>query len=60
MSNATSCAPPRATTPRPSTACYPLRTVHGIGKVLSLILFYQIDDIRRFPSLQDFVSWADR
>jgi transposase len=35
-----------------------LRTVHGIGKVLSLIILYEIHDIQRFPRVQDFVSYA--
>jgi len=35
-----------------------LRTVHGIGKVLSLVILYEIHDIKRFPRVQDFVSYA--
>jgi transposase len=35
-----------------------LRTVHGIGKVLSLTILYEIHDIQRFPRVQDFVSYA--
>ncbi len=35
-----------------------LRTIHGIGKVLSLIILYEIHDIHRFPRVQDFVSYA--
>lgn len=35
-----------------------LRSVHGIGKVLSLVLLYEIHDIRRFPRVQDFASYA--
>jgi transposase len=35
-----------------------LRTVHGIGKVLSLVILYEIHDIRRFPRVQDFASYA--
>jgi transposase len=30
--------------------------VPGIGKILSLVLLYEIHDIQRFPSVQDFVS----
>ena len=33
-----------------------LQTVPGIGKILSLVLLYEIHDIQRFPSGQDFVS----
>ena len=28
----------------------------GIGKILSLVLLYEIHDIRRFPRVQEFVS----
>jgi transposase len=37
---------------------YLLRTVPGIGKILSLVLLYEIHDIRRFPRVQDFVSYC--
>jgi transposase len=33
-----------------------LQTVPGIGNILSLVLLYEIHDIRRFPSVQDFAS----
>lgn len=35
---------------------YLLQTVPGIGKMLSLVLLYDIHDIHRFPRGQDFVS----
>ncbi|RPJ28205.1 MAG: IS110 family transposase [Planctomycetaceae bacterium] len=35
---------------------YLLRTVPGIGEILSLVLRYEIHDIQRFPRGQDFVS----
>jgi len=35
-----------------------LQTIHGIGKVLSLTILYEIHDIHRFPRVQDFVSYA--
>jgi len=35
-----------------------LQTIHGIGKVLSLIILYEIHDVHRFPRVQDFVSYA--
>jgi transposase len=35
---------------------YLLHTVPGIGNILSLVLLYEIHDIQRFPSVQDFVS----
>jgi transposase len=37
---------------------YLLHTVPGIGKILSLVLLYEIHDIARFPSVQDFVSYC--
>jgi transposase len=37
---------------------YLLQTVAGIGKILSLVLLYEIHDIQRFPSVQDFVSYC--
>lgn len=30
----------------------------GIGKILALVILYEIQDIRRFPRVQDFVSYA--
>jgi transposase len=35
-----------------------LRSVPGIGKVLALILLYEIHDIRRFPEVGQFLSYA--
>jgi transposase len=35
-----------------------LKTVPGIGQVLGLVLLYEIHDISRFPSVQDFVSYC--
>jgi transposase len=35
-----------------------LRTVPGIGKILSLVLLYEIHDIERFPRVQDFASYC--
>lgn len=37
---------------------YLLRSVPGIGKILALVILYEIHDIRRFPSVQDFVSYS--
>jgi transposase len=39
-------------------ACRLLRTVPGIGKILSLVLLYEIHTIDRFPSVGDFLSYA--
>ena len=37
---------------------YLLQTVPGIGKILSLVLLYEIHDIARFPRVQDFASYS--
>jgi len=37
---------------------YRLQTVPGIGKMLSLVLLYEIHNIHRFPRVQDFVSYC--
>jgi transposase len=37
---------------------YLLQTVPGIGKILSLVLLYEIHRIDRFPSVQDFASYC--
>jgi transposase len=39
-------------------AFHRLRSVHGIGKILALVMLYEIHDIKRFPTVQDFVSYA--
>jgi transposase len=36
---------------------YLLRTVPGIGELLSLVLLYEIHDLQRFPRVQAFVSY---
>ena len=41
-----------------ANALYLLRTVPGIGEILSLVLLYEIHDIQRFPRVQDFVSYC--
>jgi transposase len=35
-----------------------LRSIPGVGKVLALILLYEIDDVRRFASVQQFCSYC--
>src|SRR5882672_7182014 len=37
---------------------YLLQTVPGIGKILSLVLLYEMHDIERFPRGQDFASYC--
>jgi transposase len=35
-----------------------LKTVQGVGKILGLVLLYEIHDIRRFAEVGDFLSYA--
>ena len=35
-----------------------LRSVPGIGKILALTILYEIHDIQRFPTVQDFASYS--
>ena len=35
-----------------------LRSVPGIGKILGLVMMYEIHDITRFPRVQEFISYA--
>jgi transposase len=37
---------------------YLLQPVPGIGKILRLVLLYEVHDIERFPSVQDFLSYC--
>jgi transposase len=39
-------------------AYFRIRTVPGIGKILSLVILYEIHDISRFPTVQDFASYC--
>jgi transposase len=39
-----------------ATTFYRLRSVPGMGKILSLVLLYEMHDLHRFPRLQAFVS----
>jgi transposase len=41
-----------------SNTLYLLRTIPGIGEILSLVLLYEIHDIQRFPRVQEFVSYC--
>ncbi len=43
---------------RHANTLYLRRTVPGIGKILSLVLLYEIHDIQRFPRVQDFASYC--
>ena len=35
-----------------------LCSIHGIGDILALVILYEIHDIRRFPRVQNFLSYA--
>jgi transposase len=35
-----------------------LKTFPGIGKILGLVILYEIENINRFPSVHDFASYA--
>lgn len=35
-----------------------LKSIPGIGKILGLVILYEIEDINRFPTVQDFVSYC--
>ena len=37
---------------------YLLRSIPGVGKILSLVALYEIHDIRRFPRVQGFASYC--
>jgi len=37
---------------------YLLQTIPGVGKILSLVILYEIHDISRFATVQNFVSYA--
>src|SRR5262250_1885178 len=48
----------RTAKPHDAQTLYLLQSVPGIGKILSLVLLYEIHDITRFPRVQDFVSYC--
>ena len=35
-----------------------LQSIPGVGRILSMVILYEIHDINRFPSVQDFASYA--
>jgi transposase len=39
-------------------AYFRIRTVPGIGRILSLVILYEVHDISRFPTVQDFASYC--
>ena len=41
-----------------SISLHLLQTIPGIGKILSLVMMYEIEDIRRFKRVQEFLSYS--
>jgi len=41
-----------------STSYALLRTIPGVGRIIALNLLYEIEDIRRFPRVQNFASYC--
>ena len=41
-----------------NTGFFLLRSIPGIGEILALTLLYEIHDIKRFPRVQDFLSYS--
>ncbi len=39
-------------------ALHLLRTIPGVGKILSLVILYEIHDISRFPEMGNFISYC--
>ena len=35
-----------------------LKTIPGVGRIIALNLLYEIENISRFPRVQDFVSYC--
>ena len=35
-----------------------LRSIPGIGKILALVILYEVHDVERFPTVQQFASYA--
>jgi len=35
-----------------------LKTIPGIGRILGLVILYEIENIKRFPTVQDFASYC--
>ncbi len=41
-----------------STSYALLKTIPGVGRILALVILYEIDTISRFPRVQDFASYC--
>jgi len=48
----------QTTTAHDAQTFYRLRSIPGVGKILALVLLYEIHDIHRFPRVQEFVSYC--
>ena len=35
-----------------------LKSINGVGRILGMVMLYEIEDIGRFPRVQDFVSYC--
>ncbi len=35
-----------------------LKSIHGVGRILGLVILYEIENINRFPSVQNFASYS--
>ena len=35
-----------------------LKSIHGVGRILGLVILYEIENINRFPTVQDFASYC--
>jgi transposase len=44
--------------PHDAHTFYRLRSIPGVGKILALVLLYEIHDIHRFPRVPDVVSYG--
>jgi len=44
--------------PHDAHTFYRLRSIPGVGKIFALVLRYEMHDMHRFPSVQDFVSYC--
>ena len=41
-----------------SQTLYLLQSIPGVGKILALVMLYEIHDISRFPTVADFISYC--
>ncbi|MEZ6116798.1 MAG: transposase [Pirellulaceae bacterium] len=39
-------------------AFYRLMSIPGVGRILAMTMLYEIHNIKRFPTVGDFVSYA--